>query len=313
MTEQKNILIIKLGALGDFILQTGNVFALHRKYPDAHFTFMTTKPFVPFVKCMPFVEKIIVDTRPHYRIDQWYKTCKLGIADTKWDYIFDLQSSKRTRKKYFNLVRFLSPFPVHWAHFSPEGFTVLNVDKKHRFTFGNLTKTQMDADALPVDLSFLKGEQRNFYLLPQKPFLLIIPGCSASHPYKRWPAEKYLQLVLKAEENGIPSVVLGTDAESKEIQTICENSKAVNFQSKASLLDIPALAERSCVIIGNDTGPVHMSCFSKRPAVVLFCQKTARSANDLPNVTNLIADQIENISVDSVWNEVQKSLKCKKD
>ena len=307
MAEQK-ILIIKLGALGDFVLQSGYVFALHKKYPKAHFTFMTTKPFVPFVKCMPFIENIIVDTRPRYRIDEWWKTCKKGIADTKWDYIFDLQSSKRTRKKYFPLVRFLSPYSVNWCFLDMKGFAVYHVEKKCRFTMGKLTKTIMEFEQFPVDMSFCKGEQKNFHLLPQKPYMLIIPGCSALHPYKRWPAEKYLQLVLKAEEKGIPSVVLGTDAEANEIQTICKNSNALDFQSKASLLDIPALAARSCVIVGNDTGPVHMSCFSKKPAVVLFCQKTARSANKLPNVTNLIANQIEDISVDKVWEEVQKSL-----
>ncbi|MBO5997549.1 MAG: glycosyltransferase family 9 protein [Alphaproteobacteria bacterium] len=312
MAEQK-FLIIKLGALGDFILQLGWVFALHKKYPDAHFTFMTTKPFVPFVKCMPFIENIIVDKRPRYNVKDWLDTCKKGIADTKWDMIFDLQASKRTSKKYFSLVRFLSPFSVHWAYLSPEGFTVLNVEKKHRFTMGKLTKTSMSFAPMPIDLSFCKGEQKNFHLLPEKPFMLLIPGCSALHPYKRWPAEKYLELALRAEEKGIPTVVLGTDAEAKEIQTICQNSKAVNFQSKASLLDIPALAARSCVIVGNDTGPVHMSCFVQKPAIVLFCQRTARSANKMANITNLVADQIEDISVDAVWKEVQKSIKCKKD
>lgn len=307
MAEQR-ILIIKLGALGDFILQSGWVFALHQKFPDAHFTFMTTKPFVQFVKCMPFVENVIVDARPRYSVKEWWNTCKKGIADTKWDYIFDLQSSKRTRKKYFSLARFLSPYPLHWSKFAPNGFTIMNVDKKHRFTMGKLTETTMEFKPLPVDLSFCKGEQKNFHLLPEKPFMLIIPGCSTLHPYKRWPAEKYLQLVLKAEEKGIPSVVLGTDAEANEIQTICQNSKAISFQSKASLLDIPALSARSCIVVGNDTGPVHMSCFSQRPAVVLFCKKTERSANNLPNVKNIIAEKIEDISVDEVWNEVQKSL-----
>jgi ADP-heptose:LPS heptosyltransferase len=144
--------------------------------------------------------------------------------------------------------------------------------------------------------------------LPKNSFLLIIPGCSASHPYKGWPSQKYLQLVLKAEEQGIPSVVLGTNAEQKEIDEICQNSKAVNFQNKASLLDIPSLAGKAGVIIGNDTGPVHMSCFSNKPAVVLFCQKTAASANKLKNVTNLIAQDISDISVEQVWDEVKKSM-----
>ena len=308
MSEQKNILIIKLGALGDFILQLGWVFALYEKYPDANFTFMTTKPFVPFVKAMPFVRDVVVDTRPRGNIKQWWRTCKNGIADKKWDYIFDLQSSNRTRNKYFNLARFFTKYDMNWAHLSEGGFFVRSVTKKTPFSFGKMTKKHMDFTPKEVDLSFLKGEGKNFDVLPQKPFLLIIPGCSAAHPYKRWPSQKYLQLVLTAQEKGIPSVVLGTDAEKKEIDEICQNSDAVNFQNKASLLDIPSLAGKAAVVIGNDTGPVHMSCFSKTPAVVLFCQKTANSANKLANVTNLIAPDISDISVEQVWNEVKKNM-----
>ena len=311
MSEQKNILIIKLGALGDFILQLGWVFALYKKYPEAKFTFMTTKPFVPFVKCMPFVSEIIVDTRPRYNLKEWWNTCKKGIADTKWDYIFDLQSSKRTRRKYFNLSRFFSKYDMHWGCLDKTGFIIHSVEKKHRFSFGKLSKSVMPFTPLDIDLSFIKGEEKNFCLLPNKPFLLIIPGCSANHPYKRWPKEKYLSLVLAAQEKGIPSVVLGTNAEHEEIEYICQNSNAVSFQNKASLLDIPALAAKASVVIGNDTGPVHMSCFSKTPAIVLFCEKTARSANDFPNVTNLIGPDIADISVEQVWSEVQKNMESK--
>lgn len=316
MSKRKNILIIKLGALGDFIFQSGVVFALHKKYPDAHFTFMTTKPFVPFVKCMPFVENVIVDTRPRWSIKGWWNTCKSGIADKKWDFIFDLQASARTRKKYFSLARFLTPYSMRWAYLSKGGFHVMKVEKKHRFSLGKMTQSDMPFKPFAVNMSFCRGEQKNFSLLPKKPFMLVIPGCSATHPYKRWPAEKYLELVLRAEKKGIPSVVLGTNAESKEIQAICQNSKAISFQNKASLLDIPALAARACVVVGNDTGPVHMSCFVKTPAVVLFCKKTEKSAYKAANITNLIAPDIADISVDKVWQAVQKSIagkqKCKK-
>ena len=308
MSEQKNILIIKLGALGDFILQMGWVFALYEQYPDAKFTFMTTKPFVPFVKAMPFVSDIIVDTRPRGDVKQWWRTCKKGIADKKWDYIFDLQSSNRTRNKYFNIARFFTRHDMNWAHLSDGGFFVRSITKKHAFSFGKMEVSHMPFIPRNVDLSFLKGDEKHFDILPKKPFLLIIPGCSASHPYKRWPSQKYLQLVLKAEEQGIPSVVLGTNAEQKEIDEICQKSQAVNFQNKASLLDIPSLAGKASVVIGNDTGPVHMSCFSNKPAIVLFCQKTANSAKKLKNVTNLIAQDISDISVEQVWDEVKKNM-----
>jgi ADP-heptose:LPS heptosyltransferase len=151
MSEQKNILIIKLGALGDFILQLGWVFALYEKYPDANFTFMTTKPFVPFVKAMPFISDIIVDTRPRGDIKQWWRTCKNGIADTKWDYIFDLQASNRTRNKYFNVARFFTSYNMNWAHLSKEGFLVRSMTKKRAFSFGKMETYHMPFVPKDVD------------------------------------------------------------------------------------------------------------------------------------------------------------------
>ena len=227
--QEQNILIIKLGALGDVILRTGTIMSIHKRFPNAKITVMTTKPFVSFFKSMSFVSEVIIDTKPRYNLIEWFKTCKKNIADKKWDYIFDLQVSKRTRSRYFNFVRFFSAFPVNWGCYRKKGFSFRHVEKNKRFSLGRITTSEMEFDFPPVDLSFLKGEEKNFNLLPDKPFLLIIPGCSASHPYKRWPAENYLNLVLKAEKMGIQSVVLGTDAERLEIETICHFQQDLSY------------------------------------------------------------------------------------
>jgi len=52
-----------------------------------------------------------------------------------------------------------------------------------------------------------------------------------------------------------------------------------------------------------------MSCYSKTPVLVLFCQKTASSANELPNVLNLISEDISDILVNDVWTAVQERMK----
>ncbi len=304
MGHRPNILIIKLGALGDFVMQMDCVQAIYRAYPDAHITFMTTAPFVGFVKCLDFVENILVDSRPRFNLKEWYKTCKTGIADQKWDFVFDLQSSSRTLKKYRNIVRFLTPHSFKWVRIDKGGFDVLDVQKKGRFSWGRATNSQMQLKLLPPDLSFCKGEQAHFAELPKEKFLLIIPGCSALHPYKRWPAERYLEIVKRAEKVGVPAVVLGTNAEGEEIDFICNHSKALSFKSKASLLDFPALAARALCIIGNDTGPVHMACLGFTKAIVLFSARTKNSAQNRSNVKNFIGEKMTDISTEAVFKEV---------
>ena len=312
--EKQNILIIKLGALGDFIMQMDYVAAIHKTYPNAHITFMTSKPFVPFVKCMNFVNHIIVDTHPRWNLKAWYRLCKCEIADKKWDYIFDLQNSKRTRKRYFNLVRFFSAYPVKWCVWAKGGLlNVKEVAKNGRFRLGKISFYQMTMPLEAVDLSFLKGEQKHFDLLPKEKFILFVPGCSPKHPYKRWAKEKYTELANLIESKlKLPVVVLGTKAESDQIDFICNHSKAISFKDKATLLDIPALANRALCVIGNDTGPMHMACFCKTYGIVLFCGITAKSAQHLDNVKNIIAEQIDDISVSEVFEQINALIQRRK-
>ena len=308
MTDQRqHILIIKLGALGDFVMQMDHVQAIHAAWPDAHITFMTSKAFVPFVKCLDWVDEIIVDTHPRLNLKQWYVICKRCIADKKWDFIFDLQNSRRTRERYFSLVRFFTPFSFKWCSYNKnKPLRVRSVEKHQRFSLGKMTTSEMPLDLKPVDLSFCKGKQENFHLLPKEKFVLFIPGCSAKHPYKKWPVQSYVALAKMLEEKNIPVVVLGTSMEAMEIDSICAQTHALSFKDKASLLDIPALADKTLCVIGNDTGPVHMACLCHTHGIVLFGGQTAKSAQKLPNVVNIIRDNIADITPEEVYEVFNK-------
>ena len=190
---------------------------------------------------------------------------------------------------------------------------VKEVEKARCFGFGKLSLSKMTLNLEPVDLSFCKGEQKYFDLLPKENFILFVPGCSPKHPYKRWPKEKYTELAnLIDEKLNIPVVVLGTKTEAEEIDYICEHSKALNFKDKTTLLDIPALADRALCVIGNDTGPMHMACFCKTYGIVLFCQITARSAQNHENIKNIIAQEINDISASEVFEQINTIIQRRK-
>ena len=179
---------------------------------------------------------------------------------------------------------------------------------KPRLTWGKETQDFMPLPWVQTDLSFLKGEQKYFHLLPEK-YVLLIPGCSPGHPYKRWPKEHYAELAKKLAKKGVSCVVLGTPAESEECNYITNHSpKTLNFLGKSSLLDVPALALKSIAVVGNDTGPTHMASLCQKPVIALFSQKTAQYAHDFPNVTNFIAPDIADISVDTVFQKCMQIL-----
>lgn len=302
----KRILVIKHGALGDFILTLGYFATLKKMHPHDHMTLLTMSPFKKMGELSGFFDEVLIDNRPKHQLHLWWHVCKNVLIDGKYDIIYDLQQSNRTEYKYLPVLRFFSRHSFVWAF--PYRKTQHHIQKKRALSWGENTTSTLDMPKKiePIDLRFCHGEGKYFHELPKR-FVLLIPGCSPTHPYKRWPAEYYADIAKRLGACGIHSVVLGTKDEEVAIQTIChDNPMAISFMNKSSLLDIPQIVARSLAVIGNDTGPSHMASVCHKETIVLFSHKTCQSANHFPNVVNLIAQNICDITPEQVWEQLQK-------
>ena len=156
-----------------------------------------------------------------------------------------------------------------------------------------------------TDLSFLHGENKHFHELPEK-FVVMIPGCSPTHPYKRWPVEYFAELSNRLAERGIRTVILGTAAEADTIDAIVSASaSAVSMVNKTSLLDIPDLARKAVAIVGNDTGPTHMSSLSGSYTIAVYDKRTGHCVTRGPRSYNFVSPStIDLITVDMVWEKL---------
>ena len=97
--QEQNILIIKLGALGDVILRTGTIMSIHKRFPNAKITVMTTKPFVSFFKSMSFVSEVIIDTKPRYNLIEWFNGLRISCAaEPQQIFDFGTQPKRNTEK-----------------------------------------------------------------------------------------------------------------------------------------------------------------------------------------------------------------------
>lgn len=304
MTDYKNILIIKLGALGDWIHLTGWYAAVRKKWPTACITLMTTKPFADLAERCPYFDTYIIDKRNRNPLDWWYIT-KRVLADGNYDLIIDMQRQKRTRQRYYTLARLLTKNAFSWANISAQGLLIRFTPPKYRFTWGTQQDFVLPLRPMEESLAFCKINPTILRLLPPK-YVLLIPGCSPTHPYKRWPATHYRELALRLGKRNIYTVVLGTSTEQKEIETICKNNlKAINFCNKSTLFDIPGIAKKSLAVVGNDTGPQHMAELCDVPAITLFSEITKASQVKRRNITNFVAKNIKDISVDMVYKKLQ--------
>ena len=308
MTEKavpEKILVIKLSALGDFILALGAMEAIRRHHKGAHITLLTTRPFLDLAQRSGYFNDIIIDSRPKfYEVHLWYFLFK-KLNDGGFTRVYDLQLNQRTSVYY----RLLMQKP-EWSGVVPNApLFYPNPDWRNMHAFKRHQEMLKMAgiDAQLPDISWMRSDVSLFGI--KKPYVLLIPGSAPQHPAKRWPAKNYGALALKLMKEGYQPVVLGTEAEAEVIDRVIKSCpEAVDLSGKTSLYDIATLARDAAGAIGNDTGPAHLAALAGCPIVALFCTQESSPALSAPvgkSVKIIQADNLENVSMTDVYKKFQ--------
>ncbi|SVD31799.1 uncharacterized protein METZ01_LOCUS384653 [marine metagenome] len=158
-----------------------------------------------------------------------------------------------------------------------------------------------------ANLGWLDGDITGFDC--SEKFALLVPGGAAARKQKRWPLGGYVALAQRLMKCGVRVCLIG-DASERELQHSIGTVAAgvVQLAGKTDLGQIAALARRSYVTIGNDTGPMHIIASCGAPTVVLF-GSASNPALCAPRGRNVVvvaaADgRLENLPGTSVWEAV---------
>ena len=212
----QNILVIKLSALGDFILSLGGFQAIRAHHSGARITLLTTIPFQKLAKASGCFDEVWVDDRPPpWRPDRWLALGR-RLRAARFDRVYDLQRSDRSGW-YFRLAG--RPEWVGavagcaYRYVTPPG-PARHIAKREA---AQLAVAGVGPIALP-DLSFLDADLGRFALNP--PYALLAPGSAPHRPAKRWPAIHFAALARELAAQGTTPVLLGTTAEARELAQI---------------------------------------------------------------------------------------------
>jgi ADP-heptose:LPS heptosyltransferase len=295
----KKILVIKLSALGDFILALGPMEAIRKHHPDAHITLLTTRPFVDMAQRSRYFDAVETDARPpFYDLPAWVKLFRFFNGGS-FGRVYDLQMNDRT-KAYYSL--FLKK-PV-WSGALKGG--ALSCDKPalmklHAFERHKMVLAKAGIMVTIPDLSWMEVDVTLLGL--KKPYVLLIPGSAPTWPEKRWPALKYGALGLKLIRLGYDVAVLGTASEQEVINRVVKSCPGIHdLSGKTSFYDIATLARGAAGAVGNDTGPTHLVAMSGCPTISLFshASRPELSAPVGDAVTVIQSDRLDDVSVDDV-------------
>ena len=287
-----NILVIKLGALGDFIQSLGPMAAIRQFHPDATITLLTTHPFVDLAKKSNYIDHIIIDERP--KIYQPFKLLALRnkLNGGNFSRVYDLQNNDRTGF-YFKLF---SPTP-EWVGIA-KGASHRNTSPQRTaglaFYGHAQTLSLAGINDVQIDqMDWIKGAIERFNL--PAAYALIIAGSAANRPEKRWPATYYGSLCQKLYQHGLTPVLIGTKNEQDVLHKIKQACpQAIDLCGQTTLDDLPALARQAQLAVGNDTGPMHMIGPTGCHCFVLF------SGNSKPHRHAPLGDHVKTIKRDNL-------------
>lgn len=274
------VLVIKLSAIGDFVLAMPAFERIRAAHRGASITLLTTPPFEALARSSPFFDSVETDGRPK-RLGGWLALVS-RLRAARYDRIYDLQNSGRTAL-YF---RALWPFPPPWSgtaagcalpHRNPQRLRMHALERQAEqleqagIWPGAPTRP---LSAPPPDLSWIlaKSPAAQPVATPgQRPIVLLIPGSSAHRPEKRWPIQHYAALAEGLQNEGFDIVIIGALQESELAHAIQRRTPAArDLTGRTDFAQIAALAARAALAIGNDTGPIHLAAAVGAPTIVLF-------------------------------------------
>ncbi|MFN3075587.1 MAG: glycosyltransferase family 9 protein [Alphaproteobacteria bacterium] len=106
------VLVIKLGALGDFVQAMGPFAAIRAHHPDAHITLLTTSPYATFAQDSPWFDRVWIDSRPKLWQIGALLELRHWLREGRFDRVYDLQTSDRS-SWYYRL--FFPGLPPQWS------------------------------------------------------------------------------------------------------------------------------------------------------------------------------------------------------
>jgi len=264
-----SILLIKHGALGDLIQATAAFKAVRQAHPEAHLIGLTRAAFASVLKDWPWLDEVWTDPvpKPWQPRTIWQFRRQLRAAGITR--VYDLQCSERTHWLYRLWPR---PKPA-WVGAVPQAsHSIPEMHAKTRHTLDRQQAMMHRLDLRPMpspSLPYPPADLSRFDLPAE--FALLVPGAAPTRPAKRWPVSYYAEVARVLDHHGVQPVVVGGKGEHSLGQMI--ESKvpgARNLTGHTTLAELQSLAAHARMVVGNDTGPMHLAAVAGASCIVLF-------------------------------------------
>ncbi|NIO21037.1 MAG: hypothetical protein GTN76_09930 [Candidatus Aenigmarchaeota archaeon] len=290
-----NILIYRVGFLGDIVCALPAMVAVRKRFPDAKIVLLTNKEKrgrpdpEAVLSGNDFLDEIIT-----------YETEKIRDIKYLWNLVWNLRSFK------FDLVVYLSLFKGtkerlvrDWLFFSfarcrrKVGFKLAIPDGDYSVSEGvsfpkypkeverlmallrplgiDQTDVEFRLPLLRDDIAFVDRIWREHNLFFVRPLVAISPG--GKFQTQRWFWERYAKTAHELiERYGAKIILIGGPGDREEGNQIARftGSRVINLIGKLNYMQSGEAIRRCSLLVSNDSGPVHLAAAVGTPVVGIY-------------------------------------------
>ena len=300
--QPQRVLIIRPSALGDVCRTVPVLASLRHGWPKAHIAWLVQDDFAAAIEAHPALDEIV--SFPRSRLARWWWHPMASWELFKWlgslrkrrfDLVIDCQGLGRSGVMAFataapRRIGLRQARELAWIGYNqrvPQDSTqpvpVHTVDQM-------LTLVEAAGVQPLCDMRLYAAQQHRDWWEQRRraagwagsPYAVIAP--TARWPSKRWPIDRFAQLVEPLLERGfVRIVVIGAPGESDQVQELfrryppsgvddADSSRRplIDLVGKSSIAQTMAMIAEAGLVVANDSAPLHMAVGFGRPCVALF-------------------------------------------
>jgi lipopolysaccharide heptosyltransferase I len=294
MAQPDSILVIRLSSLGDVLMSVPAVRALRQRFPGAHISWLAEGSVTGILAHQDFIDEVIFFPRAaltrhlksgHFATEAYILRDFLrDLRKREYDCILDLHGIAKS-VALMRLARgkrrigFGKTFAKDMSHLF-YGEKVEGTEKRiHKVERNMLAARYLGCGDPPGDAPLHVHDSARAYIDDflgshgiTPPVIAVNPFASRDSTFKRWPLERYADLIgmIRRERMGSVIIIWGPGEREEAQRLAAMVGDGARLACQTDIAQLYALLSRSAVYIGGDTGTTHLASAAGVPVLCLF-------------------------------------------
>lgn len=271
MRDAGDVLVIKLGALGDVILSLPHITRIVESFPRSRVTLLTAPEYRELASVVPGLEVVAFPRKGFiamFQVMRW-------LLGRRFRLVLDLQGSLRSR-----IMTLLTQAEQRIGRKAGISYTRVPADQDdstHAFqrlnalldVAGITPAAQEMPDIFRDQSSSAVSAWIEKHVPGDRKRVLMHAGSSRRWQSKRWEEAHFIDLACRLEECNFSVIWIGGQDE-REVNQRLSKAVGVDASGAFSFTDLVGLGHHAVFAITNDSGPMHLLSLSGIPVYSFF-------------------------------------------